>query len=54
MKKVMHNTDKQYVGSSIYQIFTSDMHNLKSKFDKLFNNSITDKPINLLKYVLAS
>jgi hypothetical protein len=54
MKKVMHNTDKQYIRSSICQVFTSDMHNLKTNFDKFYNNSKTDKPINHLKYALAS
>ncbi len=33
----MHNTDKLHIRSSIYQIFTSDMHNLKTNFDKFFD-----------------
>ena len=37
MKKVMHNTDIQYIRSNIHQIFTSYMHNLKTNFDKFFN-----------------
>ena len=37
MKKVMHNTDKQYIRSNIHQIYTSYMHNLKTNFDKFFN-----------------
>jgi hypothetical protein len=37
MKKVMHNTDKQYIRSNINQILTSYMHNLKTNFEKFFN-----------------
>jgi len=37
MIKVIHNTDIQYVRSRICQLFTSDMHNLKTNFDKFFN-----------------
>jgi len=37
MKKVMHNTDIQYIISNIQQISTSYMHNLKTNFDKFFN-----------------
>jgi hypothetical protein len=33
----MHNTDKQYVKSVIHYKYTSDMHNLKTNFDKIFN-----------------
>lgn len=36
-KKVMHNTDIQYLRSKIHHKFTSIMHNLKSNFDKFFN-----------------
>ena len=37
MKKVMHNTDIQYIRSVIHHKFTSNMHNLKTNFDKFFN-----------------
>ena len=37
MKKVMHNTDIQYIRSNNHHKFTSIMHNLKTKFDKFFN-----------------
>jgi len=37
MKKVMHNTDKQYIRSVIHHKYTSNMHNLKTNFDKFFN-----------------
>ena len=37
MKKVMHNTEKQYIRSNINQILTSYMHNLKTNFEKFFN-----------------
>jgi hypothetical protein len=37
MKKVMHNIDIQYIRSIIYHKNTSDMHNLKSNFDKFFD-----------------
>jgi Transposase DDE domain len=37
MKKVMHNTGIQYIRSVIHHKFTSDMHNLKTNFDKFFN-----------------
>lgn len=37
MKKVMHNTDIQYIRSVIHHKFTSTMHNLKTNFDKFFN-----------------
>jgi len=33
----MHNTDIQYIKSDNLHIFTSDMHNLKTNFDKFFN-----------------
>lgn len=37
MKKVMHNTDIQYIRSLIHHKYTSNMHNLKTNFDKFFN-----------------
>jgi hypothetical protein len=37
MKKVMHNTDIQYIRGKIHHKSTSDMHNLKTNFDKFFN-----------------
>jgi Transposase DDE domain len=37
MKKVMHITDIQYIGNRIHHKFISDMHNLKTNFDKFFN-----------------
>ncbi len=37
MKKVMHNTDVQYIRSNIHHKIASDMHNLKTNFDKFFN-----------------
>ena len=37
MKKVMHNTDIQYIRSVFNHKFTSAMHNLKTNFDKFFN-----------------
>lgn len=37
MKKVMHNTEQQYIRSNINQILTSYMHNLKTNFEKFFN-----------------
>jgi len=37
MKKVMHNTDKQYIRSVNHHKYTSNMHNLKTNFDKFFN-----------------
>jgi len=37
MKKVMHNTDIQYIRGIIHHKFTSAMHNLKTNFDKFFN-----------------
>lgn len=37
MKKVMHNTDIQYIRGIIYHKLTSAMHNLKTNFDKFFN-----------------
>jgi hypothetical protein len=37
MNKIMHNTGIQYIISIIHHIFTSDMHNLKTNFDKFFN-----------------
>jgi hypothetical protein len=37
MKKVMHNTDTQYIKSEIHHKFTSNMHNLKTNFDKFFD-----------------
>ena len=39
MKKVMHNTDIQYIRSVIHHKYTSNMHNLKTNFDKFFNIS---------------
>jgi hypothetical protein len=53
MKKAMHNTDKQYIRSSIYQVFTSDMHILKTNSEKIFNHSMNGKPINHLIYALG-
>jgi len=37
MKKVLHTTDIQYIRSVNHHKFTSNMHNLKTNFDKLFN-----------------
>ena len=37
MKKVMHNTDIQYIRGINHYKYTSDMHNLKTNFDKFFN-----------------
>ena len=37
MKKIMHNTDIHYIRNNIHHKFTSDMHNLKTNFDKFFN-----------------
>jgi len=37
MKKVMHNTDIQYIRGIIHHKLTSAMHNLKTNFDKFFN-----------------
>ena len=37
MKKVMYNTDIQYIRSIIHRKLTSAMHNLKTNFDKFFN-----------------
>jgi len=33
----MHNTDIQYIRSVIHHKYTSNMHNLKTNFDKFFN-----------------
>ena len=33
----MHNTDIQYIRGKIHHKSTSDMHNLKTNFDKFFN-----------------
>lgn len=44
----MYNTDIQYIRSIIHHKFTSDMHNLKTNFDKFFN--ITNK---LLSYFIS-
>jgi len=33
----MHNTDIQYIRSVFNHRFTSDMHNLKTNFDKFYN-----------------
>ena len=33
----MHNTDIQYIGNRIHHKYISDMHNLKTNFDKFFN-----------------
>ena len=37
MKKIMHNTDIQYIRSVFNHKFTSAMHNLKTNFDKFFS-----------------
>jgi hypothetical protein len=37
MKKVMHNTDIQYIRHRIHHKFASVMHNLVTDFDKFFN-----------------
>ncbi len=37
MKKVMHNTDIQYIRGINYHKYASNMHNLKTNFDKFFN-----------------
>src|SRR4030066_2378894 len=37
MKKMMHNTDIQYIRGILHHKFTSAMHNLKTNFDKFFN-----------------
>ena len=56
MKKVMHNTDKQYIRSNIHQIFTSAMHNLKTNFDKFFNitKSVFKNHLNQPDYPFSS
>ena len=33
----MHNTDIQYIRGITHPKFTSNMHNLKTNFDKFFN-----------------
>jgi hypothetical protein len=37
MQKVFYNTYKQYIRSVIHHKYTSDMHNLKTNFNKFFN-----------------